>query len=91
MLADAYRPGEFGGTGTLGDWELARELVQAVALLPVVLAGGLDAGNVEAAIAAVRPAAVDTASGVEVEPGRKDHDAMARFVAAARRGFDQAG
>jgi phosphoribosylanthranilate isomerase len=50
-----------------------------------VLAGGLDPGNVAAAIETVEPFAVDVASGVEREGGRKDNESVARFVAAARR------
>ena len=50
----------------------------------VVLAGGLDAGNVRQAIAAVRPWAVDTARGVEAAPGIKDHGKVRSFVEAAR-------
>jgi indole-3-glycerol phosphate synthase/phosphoribosylanthranilate isomerase len=50
----------------------------------VVLAGGLDAGNVQEAIDAVRPWAVDAASRLERAPGVKDHELVAAFVAAAR-------
>jgi len=50
----------------------------------VVLAGGLEPENVRAAVAAVRPWAVDTARGVELEPGVKDHEKVRRFVEAAR-------
>jgi phosphoribosylanthranilate isomerase len=56
-----------------------------------VLAGGLTAENVGDAIQAVRPAAVDTASGVESSPGRKDPERIARFVAAAQVAFAEIG
>ena len=51
---------------------------------PIVLAGGLDAGNVAAAIAACQPWCVDVASGVERSPGVKDLEKLAAFVAAVR-------
>ncbi len=71
----------FGGTGRPFDWTLAAGVSEAA---PVVLAGGLTPENVADAIRAVRPWAVDVASGVESSPGVKDADRMARFVAAVR-------
>jgi phosphoribosylanthranilate isomerase len=71
----------YGGTGQPFDWSLA-EGVSEVA--PVILAGGLNPTNVADAIRAVRPWAVDVASGVESSPGVKDPEKMARFVAAVR-------
>jgi phosphoribosylanthranilate isomerase len=50
----------------------------------VILAGGLTAENVAEAIRFVRPAGVDSHTGVEDATGRKDRDKVARFVAAAR-------
>jgi phosphoribosylanthranilate isomerase len=79
-LLDAYRPEAPGGTGARFDWELARALP---AQIPVILAGGLTAANVGAAIEVVRPFAVDVASGVESSPGVKDHALMAAFAEAA--------
>ena len=55
--------------------------------LPLILAGGLTGENVAEAIATVRPAAVDTASGVEISPGVKDSEAIAQFVSAARQAW----
>ncbi len=71
----------YGGSGEPFDWSLA-EGVSDVA--PVILAGGLTPENVAGAIRAVRPWAVDVASGVESSPGVKNPGRMARFVAAVR-------
>jgi phosphoribosylanthranilate isomerase len=72
----------WGGTGDSFDWELLRGQVSEV---PAILAGGLRPNNVAAAIDIVHPYAVDVASGVEAEPGRKDHAAMAAFFEATHR------
>ena len=82
LMLDAWNKDLRGGTGETFDWALAR----GDASLPLVLAGGLNAANVEAAIAAVRPWAVDVSSGVESEPGRKDVELMQAFVAATQAG-----
>jgi phosphoribosylanthranilate isomerase len=70
-----------GGTGESFDWGLLRERRSAV---PAILAGGLRPENVAEAIATAHPYAVDVASGVEAEPGRKDHATMAAFFEAAK-------
>jgi len=80
VLLDSRSEG-FGGSGRTFDWELAR---RAAGPRPLVLAGGLGPENVAAAVRAVRPYAVDTASGVESSPGVKDREKMARFIRAAR-------
>jgi phosphoribosylanthranilate isomerase len=83
LLVDAKVGGALGGTGHTFDWSLVIELARERAL---VLAGGLTAENVAAAVEQVRPYGVDTASGVEGEsPRRKDPAKMARFVKEARR------
>jgi len=82
ILLDAFVPGEPGGTGRTFAWELATELARE---RRVTLAGGLVPGNVAAAIAAVRPYAVDVASGVERAPGVKDEALVHAFVAAVRQ------
>lgn len=80
VLLDSWQEGVQGGTGKTFDWQLA-----AVNLpLPVVLAGGLHAGNVGAAISAVQPAAVDVSGGVESSPGIKDLQRIQQFIAAVR-------
>ena len=77
VLLDAPVP----GGGVPFDWTLVGDLTSRHRVL---LAGGLRPDNVADAIAAVRPWGVDVASGVESEPGRKDPEAVRRFVAAAR-------
>jgi phosphoribosylanthranilate isomerase len=81
-LLDAYRPGTPGGTGESFDWEL---LAGRRSQVPLILAGGLTADNVARAVSAARPFAVDVVSGVEAEPGVKDHSLMAKFAEQAQR------
>ncbi len=85
LLLDSGDPSlavkQLGGTGRVHDWRLSRRIVEAVAV-PVFLAGGLHAGNVAAALAAVRPFGVDLCSGVRSH-GRLDAAALAAFMAAA--------
>lgn len=83
-LLDTYRPGTRGGTGETFDWELAR----VHSGRPLLLSGGLGPANVADAIAVASPWGVDVASGVEAEPGRKDHAAVEAFVQAVRGGED---
>jgi phosphoribosylanthranilate isomerase len=78
-LLDAYSPRTPGGTGETFAWELARGHGGEP---PVVLSGGLTPENVGAAIAAAGPFAVDTASGTEAEPGRKDPAKLKAFFRA---------
>lgn len=81
ILCDAFVDG-YGGAGKTFDWDL---LPPAGALgRPLVLSGGLDAGNVEAAIRRVRPMAVDVSSGVEAAKGIKDHARLRAFVEKVR-------
>jgi phosphoribosylanthranilate isomerase len=79
-LFDKRGKGLWGGTGESFDWGLLRGHRSEV---PAILAGGLRPDNVAAAIEVVHPYAVDVASGVEAEPGRKDHAALEAFFAAA--------
>lgn len=80
-LVDTKRPGQYGGTGETANWALARQLAQKS---PILLAGGLRADNVAEAIHQVHPWGVDSASGVESEPGVKDPQKMREFVQAVR-------
>ena len=84
LLVDAYDAGEYGGTGKRADLAVFKTIGERLPHLPLWLAGGLTPDNVAAAIAAARPAGVDTASGVEQSPGVKDGDRLRRFIAAAR-------
>ena len=79
-LFDRRGKGLWGGTGESFDWSLLREHRSEI---PAIVAGGLRPDNVAEAIAVTHPFAVDVASGVEAEPGRKDHAAMAAFFEAA--------
>jgi len=89
VMIDTLVVGVYGGTGKTADWTAAREYAAQPGLPPLVLAGGLLAENVGEAIRAVRPAAVDVASGVESRPGQKDPAMVEAFVRAARAAFNQ--
>lgn len=81
LLLDAHVEGVQGGTGASFDWNLIPRALP----LPVILSGGLHAGNVAAAIAQVRPCAVDVSSGVEAAKGIKDAAKIAAFVNEVKR------
>lgn len=94
LLLDAQHGGAYGGTGHTADWDLAAAYAQLAARSAasqhwpsLILAGGLTPQNVALAIETVRPAAVDTASGVESGPGRKDAALLRAFVQQARTAF----
>jgi phosphoribosylanthranilate isomerase len=89
VLLDSLVGGTFGGSGLTGDWDSAAEYGAHPNLPPLVLAGGLNPENVEQAIQAVQPSAVDTASGVENAPGRKSAERVAAFVRAAKKAFGE--
>jgi phosphoribosylanthranilate isomerase len=82
FLLDAASPCQFGGTGVTTDWAQARTLAESHR---IILAGGLTPENVAEAILAVRPFAVDVASGVESVPGKKDPAKMRAFFAEVAR------
>jgi len=75
------RPTQRGGTGETFDWDLVAARRSKV---PLILSGGLNAGNVASAIAATGPWAIDSASGTESSPGHKDLERMAGLFAAVR-------
>jgi phosphoribosylanthranilate isomerase len=80
LLLDGHGLGEPGGSGKTFDWSL----MPAAMAQPLILAGGLHAGNVAAAIRKARPWAVDVASGVESVPGIKDPHKLEAFIQALR-------
>jgi phosphoribosylanthranilate isomerase len=77
ILVDGHAPDQHGGTGRNPPWGLLRNVEWGV---PLILAGGLTPENVGEAVRAVRPYAVDVASGVEASPGQKDLEKMRRFI-----------
>jgi len=81
-MLDAHVPGKRGGTGETFNWELAAAHPRHV---PLVLSGGLTPDNVADAIKVVQPFAVDSASGTEAEPGRKDPAKLSAFVRAVEQ------
>ena len=85
VLLDSFSKGQYGGTGKIHDWTLSKQIKEAVAPVPVILAGGLKPENVKEAILTVQPYAVDVASGVELSPGVKDHEKVRTFVENAKK------
>jgi phosphoribosylanthranilate isomerase len=77
LLIDTYDVKVAGGSGQVGDWRTAAHIASERKIL---LAGGLTPDNVEEAVQVVKPWGVDVSSGVEAEPGRKSHQAIAYFI-----------
>lgn len=93
FITDTYDPssGASGATGKTHDWRISRRLVE-LSNRPVILAGGLGPDNVRRAILEVRPAGVDSHTGVEDHTGRKCRRKVEKFLAEAQAGFrDVAG
>jgi len=83
MLFDAYDEKIRGGTGKTCNWDLA---VRGKDFgIPIILSGGLTPSNIEKAISAVKPFAVDVNSGVEKRPGKKDHLLMREMMEKIRK------
>ena len=82
LLLDSHPAGGVGGTGVVFDWSLITQ-----SSLPLVLAGGLEPGNVRQAIERLKPWAVDVSSGVETAPGIKSEALMREFIKEAKRDY----
>lgn len=82
VLLDSKIQGVMGGSGKSFDWSLVGDKIPGHR---IVLAGGLNAGNIEEAIRVVRPYAVDVSSGVESSPGVKDHEKIREFIEIVRK------
>ncbi len=80
VLLDTFAEDRYGGTGVTFDWRFVEGSPHRV-----ILSGGLNPDNVTEAVQRVRPYGVDAGSGVEREPGRKDHRKIRSFVEAVRR------
>jgi phosphoribosylanthranilate isomerase len=78
LLLDGPAGELYGGAGKTFDWRVARESGRKI-----VLAGGLDASNVAAAVELAQPWGVDACSRIESAPGRKDHRKMSEFLERA--------
>ena len=83
ILLDTYHHDKLGGVGEAFDWSLAQK-AKSLTDRPIILAGGLTPENVQAALDAVRPYAVDVSSGVELSPGVKDPAKVKAFIRAVR-------
>jgi len=76
ILLDTHKKGMYGGTGETFDWQAA---IDAKAYGRIILAGGLNPDNVQQAVEMVSPYALDVSSGVEAQPGEKDHEKLKRL------------
>jgi phosphoribosylanthranilate isomerase len=81
-LVDAYVEGRQGGTGETFDWELLKDRRSEV---PLILSGGITPDNAAEAVTKVRPFAVDSASGTEAAPGRKDPAKVTALIRAVEQ------
>ena len=82
VLVDSYSSGVAGGTGLTFDWKLAAGYKQLG--FPLILAGGLNADNIEAAVRVAQPDGVDLSSGVELGPGHKDPEKIGKLMNGIR-------
>ena len=89
-LFDTFVKTKAGGTGKRFDWKLIRGFDRPVRKSgglnrPIFVSGGLNEKNVKRAIAIAQPDWVDVSSGVEIKPGKKNHEKVKRFIAAAKK------
>ena len=89
FITDTFDPktGASGATGKTHDWRISQRLIE-LADKPVILAGGLTPENVKRAILEVRPAGVDSHTGVEDSNGRKSREKVRKFVSEAQEAFE---
>jgi phosphoribosylanthranilate isomerase len=89
FITDTFDPktGASGATGKTHDWRVSRRLVE-LADRPIILAGGLTPANVKRAIVEVRPAGVDSHTGVEDSSGRKSREKVQKFLSEASEAFE---
>jgi phosphoribosylanthranilate isomerase len=89
FITDTFDPvtGASGATGKTHDWLISKRFVE-LSPKPVILAGGLNAENVRQSILEVKPAGVDSHTGVEGLDGRKDPELIKKFVSEAKAGFE---
>ncbi len=89
FITDTFDPntGAYGATGKTHDWSVSRRLME-LADRPVILAGGLTPENVKRAILEVRPAGVDSHTGVEDTTGRKSREKVEKFLSEAHEAFE---
>ena len=83
ILVDSRHAGLYGGTGKKANWDLALRIREKK---PLILSGGLNEDNVRDALQIVAPQALDINSGVEIQPGKKDHKKIARISGNYSRG-----
>ena len=84
VLLDSLNEKNLGGTGSVHDWNVSRDIAEMIRPKPLILAGGLTPVNVKEAVRIVKPYAVDVSSGVEVNPGVKDPRKIIEFVERAK-------
>ena len=82
ILVDSRHAGLYGGTGKTANWDLALKIKSKK---PLILSGGLNEDNVGEALEKIAPAALDINSGVEIEPGKKDHEKLTGIFDVIRR------
>jgi len=89
FITDTYDPqtGRTGATGKTHDWEISSKIVE-LSPKPVILAGGLNPNNVREAILKIKPAGVDSHTGVESPDGKKSLRLVREFVTEAQKGFN---
>lgn len=88
-ITDTFDPvtGAEGATGKTHDWSVSRRIVE-ISPRPVIIAGGLNPGNVKRAVKEIKPAGVDVHTGIEGPDGRKNEELVKSFILESKEGFD---